>query len=93
MKQPFIYSNDADGKPVPIFSQGDYDVFVGSLEENRLPMYVVQNRATKVVEFTSEVTLGYLGWLDSVSEAEEQRAKKLSPNKAEQIPLSFSKAN
>lgn len=58
MKEPIILS---DG---PIFAQGVYDVFVGTLEEDKLPMYVVRNRDTKVVEFTHEVTQFYRDWLN-----------------------------
>lgn len=61
MKKPTIYSEK------PVFSQGDFDVFVGTLDEDKLPMYVVINRTTDVVEFTSEVTLAYKGFLDHVA--------------------------
>jgi len=64
MKTPVIYSVDADGKNLPIFSQGDYDVFIGALEDDKLPMYVLVNRNTQVVEFTTEVTPIYKEWLD-----------------------------
>jgi hypothetical protein len=50
----------------PIYSQGNYDVFVGALEETDLPMYVVINRDSKVVEFTHAVTLAYRQWLQQV---------------------------
>lgn len=86
MKKPIIYSNG------PIFAQGDYDVFVGALGEDKLPMYVVINRTTDVTEFTSEVTLGYLSWLDSIAQAAEQRAQTHAAPK-EQIPLSLALKN
>lgn len=58
MKEPIILSGG------PIYSQGIYDVFVGSLDVDKLPMYVVRNRDTKVVEFTHEVTQFYRDWLN-----------------------------
>lgn len=58
MKEFTIYS---DG---PIFKQGVYDVFVASLDTDKLPLYFVQNRETKVVEFTNEVTQFYKDWLN-----------------------------
>jgi len=64
LKTPVIYSVDANGKNLPIFSQGDYDVFIGALEDDKLPMYVIVNRNTQVVEFTTEVTPIYREWLD-----------------------------
>lgn len=67
MKRPIIYSVTENGEWAPIFSQGDYDVFVGALEEDRLPQYVVINRKTKVTEFTHEVTAGYKSFLDQVA--------------------------
>lgn len=67
MKKPILYTE------TPIFSQDDYDVFVGTMEEDKLPIYVVINRNTNVVEFTSEVTLGYLSWLDSIAKATADR--------------------
>jgi hypothetical protein len=63
LKTPIIYSTG------PIFAQGDYDVFVGALEENKLPTYVVINRTSGVVEFTHEVTLAYKSFLDQVAPA------------------------
>lgn len=84
MKKPIIFSLDADGKVVPIFSQGDYDVVVGALEENKLPMYVVINRTTGVVEFTHEVTAFYKDWLNHFAKPEEV---------AEQNPFNFSLKN
>lgn len=84
MKKPIIFSLDDSGKVVPIFSQGDYDVVVGALEENKLPMYVVINRTTGVVEFTHEVTAFYKDWLNHFAKPEEL---------VEQIPLSFALKN
>lgn len=78
MRKPIIYSVTENGENSPIYSQGDYDVFVGALEEDKIPMYVVINRNTDVVEFTSEVTLAYLSWLDSIYEATKQRQVVLS---------------
>ena len=49
MRKPFIYSD-----PIPGLSAGDYDTFVASWEEDTCPQYAVINRATGVVEFTSE---------------------------------------
>lgn len=63
MKQPIIYSG-------PIFSQGDYDVFVGALKEDDLPVYVVINRTTNVAEFTHEVTNFYKDWLNHFAKVE-----------------------
>lgn len=95
MKRPIIFSVTEGGENAPIFSQGDYDVFVGALEENKLPMYVVINRNTKVVEFTSEVTLGYQSWLDSIAEATAQREGRGSKeaNGQKQLPLSLAMKN
>jgi hypothetical protein len=84
---------DADGKVVPIFSQGDYDVVVGSLEEDKLPMYVIINRNTGVVENTQEVTIGYLNWLDSVAHAIEERDRAKQAANVDQVPLNFSFKN
>lgn len=80
MKRPIIYSVTENGEWAPIFSQGDYDVFVGALEENKLPVYVVMNRGTGVVEFTHEVTAGYKSFLDQVSPqlGKEQQLGQLS---------------
>lgn len=64
MKKPIIYSVTENGENSPIFSQGDYDVFVGALEADKLPMYVVINRNTGVTEFTHEITQAYKSWLD-----------------------------
>lgn len=64
MKRPIIYSTTEGGENAPIFSQGDYDVFVGALEADKLPMYVVINRTTGVTEFTHEVTAFYKDWLN-----------------------------
>lgn len=80
MKKPIIYS---DG---PIFSQGDYDVVVGALEEDKLPLYVVINRETGVVEFTHEVTLAYKNWLSQVVPPPAEVPM-------EQIPISLSMKN
>jgi len=98
LKTPIIYSVDvnSDGSKVPVFAQGDYDVFVGALEEDKLPMYVVINRNTGVVEFTCEVTMGYLTWLDSITEAMDQRTRRQaiqSNADTGQIPLNFSFKN
>lgn len=65
MKKPILYNPDSTTDNVkPIFSQGDYDVFVGSLEEDKLPVYVVINRNSNVVEFTHEVSGFYRDWLN-----------------------------
>lgn len=64
MKKPIIFSVTEGGENAPVFSQGVYDVFVGALEEAKLPMYVVINRDTGVVEFTHEVTAFYKDWLN-----------------------------
>lgn len=64
VKKPIIVSLDKNGNPAPIFSQGDYDVFVGTLSEDKLPQYVGVNRSTGVVEFTTEVTAAYKEWLN-----------------------------
>lgn len=48
----------------PIFSRGPYDVFVGTIAEDRLPQYVIINREHGVVEFTSEVTAVINDWLN-----------------------------
>jgi len=63
LKTPILASD------TPIYSQGDYDVFVGALEETDLPMYVVINRTTNVVEFTHAVTLAYRQFLEQVAPA------------------------
>ena len=47
----------------PVLSRGVYDVFVGAIEEDKLPMYVVINRDTGVVEFTHEVIAFINDWL------------------------------
>lgn len=95
MKKPIIYSIDDAGNNAPIFAQGDYDVFVGALEADKLPQYVVINRATNVVEYTSEVTLGYLSWLDGIAEASANRNLALANpgTDPEQLPLSLSFTN
>jgi hypothetical protein len=88
LKTPIIFSLDDAGKVVPIFSQGDYDVVVGALEENKLPMYVVINRTTGVVEFTHEVTAFYKDWLNHFSPSEFTTKDADS-----QLPLSLSLKN
>lgn len=87
MKKPIIYSKgfvDTTDKPTPIFSQGDYDVFVGAFEEDKLPSYIVINRDTNVVEFSSEVTLAYRGFLDHVAPV-----KLSGADAAQQLDLSL----
>lgn len=64
MKTPIIYSKTAGGENAPVFAQGDYDVFVGALKEDLLPLYVVINRTSGVVELTTEVTGHYKDWLN-----------------------------
>lgn len=64
MKTPILFSIDKNDQPTPVFSQGDYDVFVGALEADKLPQYVIMNRTTNVVEFTTEVTPIYKDWLN-----------------------------
>lgn len=80
MKRPIIYSVTENGEWAPIFSQANYDVYVGALEENKLPTYVVINRDTGVVEFTHEVTAGYKSFLDQVAPqvAQEKQLGQLS---------------
>lgn len=80
-KRPIIYSVTEGGEWAPIYSQGDYDVFVGALEATELPVYVVMNRDTKVVEFTHAVTLGYREWLNHIAPIETP---------TDQLPLSLS---
>lgn len=75
MKKPIIYSITENGENAPIFSQGDYDVFVGALEGDKLPQYVVINRTTGVVEFTHEVTAFYKDWLSHFAKTEESQLK------------------
>ena len=77
IKKPIIYSVTESGENAPVFSQGDYDVFVGSLEADKLPMYVVINRTTGVVEFTHEVTAFYKDWLNHFAKPEEVSAETL----------------
>lgn len=76
----------------PIFSQGVYDVWVGALEADKLPQYVVINRDTEVVEYTSEVTLGYTSWLDGIQQATAQQQAQFS-QQGEQLSLDLAKAN
>lgn len=78
MKKPLIFSVTENGENAPIYSQGDYDVFVGALEEKDLPMYVVINRDTKVVEFTHSVTAGYKDFLSQVAPIQAQQELPLS---------------
>jgi hypothetical protein len=80
MKKPIIYSES------PIFAQGDYDVVVGALDEDKLPLYVVVNRTTGVVEFTHEVTAFYKDWLNHFVPSEILQQK-------EQLPLSLGMKN
>lgn len=81
MKKPILYPN-SEGNTIPVYSQGVYDVFVGSLEEDKLPQYVLINRDTSVVEFTTEVTGIYKEWL-------RHFAPELPGEKGNQIPLDF----
>ena len=65
LKTPFLF----DATPVktdakPILSRGTYDIYVGALEEDKLPTYVILNRETGVVEFTSEVLPVINDWLN-----------------------------
>lgn len=84
MKKPIIYANvDSNGKNIPVFSQGDYDVFVGALEEDKLPSYVVLNKTTEVVEFTTEVTGIYKEWLNHFA----------PPDFQQELPLSLAMSN
>lgn len=87
MKKPIIYSVTENGENAPIFSQGDYDVFVGALETDKLPMYVVINRTTGVVEFTHEVTAAYKSWLEQLAPVV---TRDLSDT---QVPLDLARAN
>ena len=48
----------------PLLARGPYDVYVGAIDEDKLPMYVVLNRETGVVEFTHEVTAFVTDWLN-----------------------------
>ena len=67
MKKPILYNAEPLKTDVtPILSRGIYDVFVGAVEEDKLPMYVVINRGTGVIEFTSEVTTFINDWLNYV---------------------------
>lgn len=66
MKKPVIYSEG------PIYSQGIYDVFVGTDKEDEFPCYIVINRDTEVMEYTAQVTFAYKSWLDGVEDAEKQ---------------------
>lgn len=90
MKKPILFNVDGSQTApiVPIFAQGDYDVYVGSLEPEKLPMYVVINRNTTVAEFTTEVTLAYKGFLDHVAPTLQDLA-----NDSGQVPLNFSLRN
>ena len=74
-KNPIIYSVTEGGEHAPVYSQGDYDVFVGALEATDLPVYVVINRGTKVVEFTHNVTMANKEWLNHVAPIETQQAE------------------
>lgn len=87
MKKPIIYSVTESGENAPIFSQGDYDVFVGTLKEDSLPMYVVINRTSGVVEFTHEATPMYKEWLNHFAPVAVN-----GPYDA-QLPLSFAMKN
>jgi hypothetical protein len=79
LKKPIIYSITEGGENAPIYSQGDYDVFVGALEADKLPMYVVINRNTGVVEFTHEVTAFYKDWLNHFAKVQfEPQVQDLS---------------
>lgn len=84
MKKPILFNaNGSFDVPVtPIFAQGDYDVYIGALDDDKLPLYVVINRTTNVVEFTTEVTQIYKEWLGH-----------FVPSTATQLPLSFADSN
>lgn len=65
MKKPLLFNAEpvkSDAKP--ILARGPYDVYVGAIDEDKLPMYVVINRDTGVVEFTHEVTAFVTDWLN-----------------------------
>lgn len=65
MKTPILFNAEpikTDAKPFLV--RGPYDVYVGTIDEDKLPMYVIINRSTGVVEFTTEVTGIVNDWLD-----------------------------
>lgn len=65
MKTPFLYNPSPVKTDVtPVLARGPYNVYVGAIDEDKLPMYVIVNRDTGVVEATNEI-LGYIeDWLN-----------------------------
>jgi hypothetical protein len=65
LKTPFVFDALPFKSAVkPVISQGPYDVYVGALEEDKLPVYVIINRDTSVVEGTNEVIGVVKEWLN-----------------------------
>jgi hypothetical protein len=89
MKQPIVYSNG------PIYSRGVYDVFIGALNEDALALYFIQNRDTKVIEYSTEVSIQYRGWLDHIEKTEaafnESQDSPLEVSGKPQLDLDLSK--
>ena len=64
MKTPVVYNAEPFKTDViPLIVRGPYDVYVGDLEGYKLPTYLIINRTTSVVEFTSEVLPIIENWL------------------------------
>lgn len=64
----------------PLFSQGDYDVFVGAPSEDSFAMYVVVNREYGVVEYTNEVLPLIKEWLNHFVPGEQKAASVARAN-------------
>lgn len=80
MKSPVLYSG-------VLFSAGPFDVYAGAKSDEEYPVYVVLNRDTGIVEFSSEVLWQSREWTKHFADKLQPQTTQEQPPKDNVVPF------